>query len=233
MLPGRPADHPLGLDPDRHDLAGVGVEGHDRRLVEHDPAPAHVHQGVRGAQIDGHVTAQETPARCSWGTRTFQMVLLSGVLYEATAAAYRAVRMRPCVLHGPGPGHLNEVGEEDLDFPLGRVWRVRSVHDVLLHFQRMIASDRARGGADRIGGTGQTAERLDGPRALGDQGDQRPGGDELDQGAEERLAGRAPRSASGRWPFRGSAGPWRRSAVPCARSGTGHPRSGPGELRPA
>src|SRR5207344_736902 len=44
-------------------------------------------------------------------------------------------RTRPCVLHGPGPGQLNEVGKEDLDFPLGRVWRVRSVHDVFLHFQ--------------------------------------------------------------------------------------------------
>jgi hypothetical protein len=59
-VPGRPADHPLGFHPDRHDLAGVGVEGHHRRLVEHDPAPPHVHQGVRGAEIDGHVTAQES-----------------------------------------------------------------------------------------------------------------------------------------------------------------------------
>src|SRR5215831_4208259 len=28
-------------------------------------------------------------------------------------------RTRPCVLHGPGPGPLNEVGKEDLDFPFG------------------------------------------------------------------------------------------------------------------
>src|SRR5262252_1574911 len=32
----------------------------------------------------------------------------------ATDAAHRAVRTRPCVLHRPGPGHLNKVGEEDL-----------------------------------------------------------------------------------------------------------------------
>src|SRR6266513_4824600 len=112
------------------------------------------------------------------------MVLLSGVLYEATSAAYRSVRTRPCVLHGPGPGHLNEVGKEDLDFPFGRVWRIGSVHDVLLHLQRMIPADGARGRADRIGGAGHRTERLDGTRPLGDQGNQRPGSDEIDQGAE-------------------------------------------------
>ena len=40
---------------------------------------------------------------------------------------------------------------------------------------------------DRVGGPGQRAERLDGPLALGDQRDQRAGGDEIDKLAEEGL----------------------------------------------
>ena len=54
-----PADHPLGLDADRERVAVLDVDGHDRRLVEHDPAAADVHEGVRGAEVDGHVTADE------------------------------------------------------------------------------------------------------------------------------------------------------------------------------
>ena len=55
---GRPADHPFGLHADRDDLAVVRVERHHRWLVQHDPAPPHVHQGVRGAEIDRHVAAE-------------------------------------------------------------------------------------------------------------------------------------------------------------------------------
>src|SRR3569832_1076164 len=40
----RAADHALGLDADGEDLAGVGVRGYDRRLVEHDPPTAGVNQ---------------------------------------------------------------------------------------------------------------------------------------------------------------------------------------------
>mgnify|MGYP003694754801 CR=1 FL=1 len=78
---GRPADHPFGFHPDRHDLAGVGVEGHHRRLVEHDPATPHVHQGVRGAQIDGHVTAQESQRVAHREREPSGRVLLGVVLY--------------------------------------------------------------------------------------------------------------------------------------------------------
>ena len=56
---GRPADHAFGLDPDSHNLAGVGVQRHHGRLVEHDPAAPHVDQGVRGAKVDRHIAAQE------------------------------------------------------------------------------------------------------------------------------------------------------------------------------
>jgi hypothetical protein len=53
------ADHPFSLDPDRHDLPVVGVERHHAWLVEDDPPAAHVHQGVGGTEVDGHVAAKK------------------------------------------------------------------------------------------------------------------------------------------------------------------------------
>ena len=55
----RPADHPFRLDTDRDDLAGIGIECHHRRFIQRDPPPADVHQGVRGTEVDRHVTAEE------------------------------------------------------------------------------------------------------------------------------------------------------------------------------
>src|SRR5580698_9161237 len=92
------------------------------------------------------------------------------------------------VFHRPAPACLNEVRKEDLDFPFGGVRRVGSVHDVLLHIQRVITTDRARGGGHRIGRAGQSAERLDGPGALDDQGHERSRRDEHDQRREEGPA---------------------------------------------
>ena len=60
IVPGVRPEHPLGLDPDRVDLAGPRVDRHDARLGQDDPAPAHVHERVRGAEVDGHVAAAET-----------------------------------------------------------------------------------------------------------------------------------------------------------------------------
>src|SRR5690606_8712239 len=56
---GCAADHALGLDTHGHDLLGGGVDGHDRRLVEHDAAAADIHQCVGGAEVDRHVTAEK------------------------------------------------------------------------------------------------------------------------------------------------------------------------------
>ena len=56
---GRAAEHPLRLDADGVDLARALVDRDDGRLAEDDPAPAHVDQRVRGAQVDGHVAAAE------------------------------------------------------------------------------------------------------------------------------------------------------------------------------
>src|ERR1700722_17386520 len=82
---------------------------------------------------------------------------------------------------------LNELGEEDLDFPLGAVRGVRTVHDVLRDLQGVVAPDRPGQRLDRIGGAREGAERLDGAVALGHQRDQRAAGDEIDQFAEERT----------------------------------------------
>ena len=39
MLAGVLPEHPLGLDPDRMDLLGVGVDRHHRGLGDHDARP--------------------------------------------------------------------------------------------------------------------------------------------------------------------------------------------------
>ena len=57
IVPGRAAEHPLGLDPDRVDLAGARVDRDHGRLGEHDAAPAHVDERVGGAEVDRHVAA--------------------------------------------------------------------------------------------------------------------------------------------------------------------------------
>ena len=57
---GRAAEHPLRLEPDRVHVARALVDRDHRRLGEHDAAPAHVHERVGGAEVDGHVTAAET-----------------------------------------------------------------------------------------------------------------------------------------------------------------------------
>ena len=38
----------------------LDVDRDHGRLVEHDPAAPHVHQGVGRSEIDGHVTAEES-----------------------------------------------------------------------------------------------------------------------------------------------------------------------------
>ena len=56
---GRAADHALGLRADRQDPLGLGVDGHDRRLGDHDPAVADVHERVRRAEVDPDVAGEE------------------------------------------------------------------------------------------------------------------------------------------------------------------------------
>ena len=59
---GRAPDHLPRLAAGRQHLAGLPVEGDHRRLVEHDAAALHVHERVRGAEVDRQVTGQrESP----------------------------------------------------------------------------------------------------------------------------------------------------------------------------
>ena len=55
----RASDHALGLGAHRKDGSGKGVDRDDARLVEHDAAATHVHERVRGAEVDGHVATKE------------------------------------------------------------------------------------------------------------------------------------------------------------------------------
>ena len=59
----RAPEHALRLDADRVHLAGALVDRDDRRLAEHDAAPTHVDERVRGSEVDGHVTAAEASQR--------------------------------------------------------------------------------------------------------------------------------------------------------------------------
>src|SRR3954447_14913145 len=54
-----------------------------------------------------------------------------------------------------------QVGEEELDLALGRLGRVRPVHDVVLHLEGEVPTDRAGQRLHRVGRAGQSAERLD------------------------------------------------------------------------
>ena len=51
----RAPDHPLRVGADGDHVARALVDGHDRRLGEHDAAAVHVDDRVGGPQIDGHV----------------------------------------------------------------------------------------------------------------------------------------------------------------------------------
>ena len=57
--PGRAAEHPLGVDADRVDLAAARVDRDHRGLREHDASPTYVDERVRGPEVDRHVAAAE------------------------------------------------------------------------------------------------------------------------------------------------------------------------------
>ena len=63
MLPGRAAEHVLGVLADRLDPAVDLVDGHDRRLVDDDALAARVDAGIGRAQVDGQVTREQRKHR--------------------------------------------------------------------------------------------------------------------------------------------------------------------------
>src|SRR3954452_16535842 len=54
-----PPDHALGFGANGEQTPVPGVDGDDGWLVEHDATATHVHDGVRRAEVDGHVTTHE------------------------------------------------------------------------------------------------------------------------------------------------------------------------------
>src|SRR4029079_15421345 len=70
----------------------------------------------------------------------------------------------------------------------GRLRRVRAVHHVLPDGDREVAADRPGRRLDRVRRADDLARGGDGLVALEDHRDERAGGDELDELAEERLA---------------------------------------------
>ena len=57
---GGAAEHALGLGAHGVDFACALVDGHDRRLGQHDAAAANVDERVGGTEVDGDVTRAET-----------------------------------------------------------------------------------------------------------------------------------------------------------------------------
>src|SRR5512144_2437823 len=90
---------------------------------------------------------------------------------------------------GAGHGHvgLSQGREEQRHLARSRLRRVAAVHHVLPDVQGVVAAHRTRRGLDRIGHPHEPADRVDRAGPLDDQGDERPGGDEVDELAEERL----------------------------------------------
>ncbi len=97
---------------------------------------------------DGGHSGRRPTWRLKW-TRRLAMGCCLAVLPQLTAWE---ARQGPCVPWPASTRALNEVGKEDLDFPLGGLRRVGSVHDVLLYFQRVVSADGAHRSADRVGG---------------------------------------------------------------------------------
>ncbi len=58
---GRAAHHPLGIGADRERPLGLGVNRHDRRLVDDDTLAANEDKGIRRTEVDADVTGEHDP----------------------------------------------------------------------------------------------------------------------------------------------------------------------------
>ena len=84
---------------------------------------------------------------------------------------------------------LDSFGEPDCDFASCRLVGVGAMNHVESNFKSEVATNRAGGGLDRIGGADQLASGLHGLGTLQHCRDQRTTGDEIDQFAEKGLLG--------------------------------------------
>ena len=99
MVPGRPAQHALGVCTDGQNLAAARIDGHHRRLGKDDAPAAHVHKRGGGAQIHCHIASGETGDVLGKGDDTTS-ARLAIILHSCAVEARR-------VLY-PGPSHQVE-----------------------------------------------------------------------------------------------------------------------------
>src|SRR5258705_224361 len=94
---GGSSDHSLGLGTNREDLTRALILGDDRRLGDHDAAPAHMHERVRRAEIDADVAGEhaEETIEQRWG---YPFQTRSHVHAKDNVGARRNARVRVWVL---------------------------------------------------------------------------------------------------------------------------------------
>ena len=252
---GRAADHPLRLDADGEDAAGVLVDGHDAGLVQHDAAAADVDERVGGAEVDGHVTTDERQC-CSWGRR-LPTSLAGGVAWAGQDGSCTG---RPPVQSGPDldPLAADPTGAHELRTRRGTRRHARRAGGMGEQIPISRAADSGESepwtrfcwtvgpqsrprsprivpgrGRGRVGRAGEGAETLDAALALDHHRDHRAGGHELDERLVERLAlvlGVVLGEQVAARPCAGRAppacSPWPRSGAAPRRSGRGATPSG-------
>ena len=92
-------EHALGLDADGVHLAGALVDRDDRGLGQHDPASTNVDEGIRGAEVDGHVAAAETGEGLEPGHEGTESTCgFAAALARAAPGATRIAPGRPTML---------------------------------------------------------------------------------------------------------------------------------------
>ena len=176
---GRAPDHLLRFDADRERTTVARVDRDDRRLVEHDAAPAHVDERVRGAEVDRHVAAEQS---CVEGFAHGVMLFRLAGRAQARSTSPRD-STRPRDAHGstsPGKNSaISRAADSGPSLPCTR-FSVSSIGE--------IAADRARRGLAGVRRAHQRAHDLPRLGPFDDHRDQRAARDERDEIAEERLA---------------------------------------------
>src|SRR6478672_593176 len=157
----RPAEHLLGPAAGCDEPAGADLHGHDRRLLDDDPATPDVDQGVGGAEVDREVTPQGAQPRSGGHAAIVPRSALEIGEPDADLACGGLV--------GVGSVH-------DVLLHLGAPVAAE------------VAADRAGCGVRRVGGAGEAAEALDAVLALDDDRGDGTGAHELDERLVEGLA---------------------------------------------
>ena len=182
----RAADHALGFDADRERATVARVDRDDRRLVEHDAAPAHVDERVGSPQVDRHVAADDT--RVPRLVHRRPPARLARLRHPTSLGAHAP----------PGTSHrrtqplsvtIQEMtGKEERDLARRGLGSVAAVDEVLGHLDREVTAQRAGRRLARVRRAHERAHDLERFGAFDHHRDERAAGDERDEIVEERLA---------------------------------------------